>query len=128
MKVYVITKGEYSDYHICAVTTDEETAKKLADKYSDSYDDAFIEDFDTDDAEMGLTGKKLFQCKFYLDNSEISIEEVESWEGIRSEHFIVKKTYHGDSLYVKVNADTKEEALKIASDKFAKYRAEDMNL
>lgn len=29
MKVYVITKGIYSDYHICAVAMDEEKAKVL---------------------------------------------------------------------------------------------------
>lgn len=30
MKVYVITKGEYSDYMICDVTLDKEHAKKIA--------------------------------------------------------------------------------------------------
>lgn len=27
MKIYIITKGEYSDYHICKATTDYEKAK-----------------------------------------------------------------------------------------------------
>ena len=28
-KVYVITSGEYSDYHICAVTLDPKRAEKM---------------------------------------------------------------------------------------------------
>lgn len=130
MKVYVITKGEYSDYHICAVTTDEETAEKLAEKYSDSYDEALIEEFDTDHAEMSLTKKKIFYCAFDpndSNNSEITISDTGSWEGITSDFFIVRE-YRNNVLCVNVNADTEEEALKIASDKFAKYRAEKMNL
>ena len=31
-KAYVITKGYYSDYRICAVTLDEEIAKKVKNK------------------------------------------------------------------------------------------------
>lgn len=30
MKVYVITKGIYSDYHICGVALDKERANRLA--------------------------------------------------------------------------------------------------
>lgn len=129
MKVYVVTKGEYSDYHICAVTTDEETAKKLAEKYADSYDDTWVEEYDTDHAEMALAKKKIFFCSFDPDDSTIEVDDRGdrgSWEGIKPSHFIVSG--NRKYLYVYVNADTEEEALKIASDKFAKYRAEKMNL
>lgn len=49
MKVYVITQGAYSDYHICAVTDDLERAKKLQLIFSDSYYEAVIEEYEMDD-------------------------------------------------------------------------------
>ena len=48
MKAYVITKGEYSDYKIYAVTLDKEQAELLKAEYSDKWDEAFIEEYDTD--------------------------------------------------------------------------------
>ena len=49
MKVYVITQGCYSDYHICAVATDEEKAKLLKKYYSCRDDIAEIEEYDTEE-------------------------------------------------------------------------------
>ena len=47
--IYVITKGSYSDYHICAATTDEKRAERLRDLfYNDGSmypDDVYIEEF-----------------------------------------------------------------------------------
>lgn len=48
-KVYVITQGSYSDYHICAVTLDKERAKKLSKFYANSVGEARIEEFDLGD-------------------------------------------------------------------------------
>lgn len=62
MKIYVITEGDYSDYHICAVFTD----KKKAELYcaineekdfvnNNCYvfgDEYMIEEFDTDDVNI----------------------------------------------------------------------------
>ena len=46
-KVYVVTKGEYSDYHICRVFLDKEEAERYKESISDeSYDgEADIEEF-----------------------------------------------------------------------------------
>lgn len=43
MKIYIITKGEYSDYHICKATTDYEKAKRYKEAYSTNWGDARIE-------------------------------------------------------------------------------------
>ena len=48
MKVYAITKGSYSDYHIETIVTDPELARKLAIEFSDKYDTANVEEYDTD--------------------------------------------------------------------------------
>ncbi|MBR0417913.1 MAG: hypothetical protein IJI66_01945 [Erysipelotrichaceae bacterium] len=35
MKAYIITNGEYSDYHICGVTLDKEKAEMMKRFYSE---------------------------------------------------------------------------------------------
>lgn len=50
MKVYVITAGDYSDYHIEAIFTDLEQATAFKDVFnkSHSYDSAKVEVYETD--------------------------------------------------------------------------------
>ena len=53
MKIYIITKGCYSDYHICNVTADYEKAKRYKEAYSDNWGEACIEVYE--DGENGKT-------------------------------------------------------------------------
>jgi hypothetical protein len=50
MKVYVITAGKYSDYHICAVASNSERAELLRKYYCCGGEEANVEIYDTDDA------------------------------------------------------------------------------
>ena len=48
-KVYVITAGSYSDYHICAVSLDPQKAEVLAKFYTEhGYDQAGVEEYEAD--------------------------------------------------------------------------------
>ena len=38
MKLYAVTKGDYSDYHIITLTASEDAAKKIAKRFSGTYD------------------------------------------------------------------------------------------
>lgn len=51
MKVYVVTSGEYSDYHIDAVCIDKATAETIAHSIEENgYDySPYVEEYDTDD-------------------------------------------------------------------------------
>ena len=51
MKVYVVTSGQYSDYHIDAVCIDKDIADTIAHSIEENgYDvDAYVEEYDTDD-------------------------------------------------------------------------------
>lgn len=124
MKVYAITKGDYSDYHICAVTIDKKKAKLLKDKFSKSWGSANIEEFDTDDEEEVLKFEKVFSC-YCEENNEIKISEA-CIDYFRPSDLIITKTKFG--LHTYVLANNEEDALKIASDKFSKYKAERMCL
>lgn len=126
MKIYVITKGYYSDYHICAVTIDKNKAELLKEKFSDEYwGDAVIEEFDTDEEEEVLKFEKVFDCLYCEENNEIEISE-ESIDYFRPSNLIITKNNLG--LHTYVLANNEEDALKIASDKFSKYRSEKMGL
>lgn len=46
MKVYVVTKGEYDDYHIITATTDKDLANKIAEKFNSEYNETRIEEFE----------------------------------------------------------------------------------
>lgn len=126
MKVYVITKGEYSEYHICAVSTDKEKANMLRDKYSNGDNCAYIEVFDTEKEEMVLKYEHIYMCKYHNKNHEIDVNLRLTFDYVYPQDFNVKKAKYG--LYTYVLANTLEDAIKIASDKFAKYRAENMGL
>lgn len=122
MKIYVITKGEYSDYHICAVTDDKEKAEILANRFSDHWDEAGIEEYDTDDCEIIIKQKNIYECGKDKETNKISISKVNY---INDEN-VVKE--YSKYFLVYVRADNEEQALKIASDQFAKYRAEKLDL
>ena len=49
MKIYIVTKGSYSDYHICGVAVDLKEAERLQNINTDEWDMARIETYDTED-------------------------------------------------------------------------------
>jgi len=55
-RIYVITQGAYSDYHICAATTDFERAEKLRQYFeATGWESANIEEFPDGDIEKENT-------------------------------------------------------------------------
>lgn len=52
MKVYIVTQGSYSDYHIEAVFTDEKQAKYYCATHSYDYGECEIEEYDTDERQF----------------------------------------------------------------------------
>lgn len=55
MTIYAITKGDYSDYHICALTVNKEKAEQLKKLYTTKWGEAFIEIFeDGEGSELNL--------------------------------------------------------------------------
>lgn len=75
MKVYIVTQGSYSDYHIEAVFTDEEQAKFYCATHSDDCDDCEIEEYDTDtvhfdtEKEIKELWRGWFDCYGYYEES-----------------------------------------------------------
>jgi hypothetical protein len=120
MKVYVITKGNYSDYHICAVTLDEQEAERLRKVYNDSYDEAVVEEYDTDgeEAKRGLDGRVPYNVYFGKGYTSVSMSYTTPEE--------FKPSIYLGPYYDTVDlfATDSEAAVKIAAEKRAQARAE----
>ncbi len=116
MRIYAITKGRYSDYHICALTADKEKAKRLKKIYSDTYDEACIEVFeDGDGSELRL----LWRCD-ENGNNPLLIEYPEKEE--------VAVDKYGRIYAVYLYAKDKAHAEKKAHDMIAEYKAKRANI
>lgn len=112
MKIYAITKGKYSDYHICALTIDKDKAEKIKRKYSDMYEDTQIEEFeDGEGMDDNLYWEYLCSKNdCYISNPEYGDEE---------EVCEYKGEIWGACLYAK----DAEHARKKAQDMIAEYKA-----
>lgn len=131
MNVFVITKGSYSDYHICAVTTDPERAKRLAEIYSDRMDDACVETYDTEETPHLDPNDHL---PFVVNFSQTGEVLKSSGRAAIEYPFTPGVSAGKDSLdrlaYVRVAlyAPDWTTALKIAQDKRAQFLAEQAGL
>lgn len=125
MTVYVITKGNYSDYHICGVALDKEKAEFLEKVYSDSCESAFIEEYDTEHTMPKYV--PAFTCHRDYETGNIShIDEFNSCSEYGTKDFMIdfeitNSGYPDCDYKITVKASTKEAAIKIASEKLAEY-------
>ena len=129
MEIYVITAGEYSDYHVCAATTDKGKAEKLKTFFSRGWDDAQIETYQ-DGAFDDLTerGYTLYEV---LMNETGVVQRInvnkDSTFGIGCVYDWSKDS--AEFAYrVSCFAKDPNHAEKIAHDKLAQYKAEQAGL
>lgn len=127
MKVYVITKGAYSCYHICAVATDKKKAEILRKAFSNSSDKATIETYETDQFMTEIeSGLKLYSCSMRKDNDTFISTYNLDLEYVCPKDFKVreyKKGFMAPGYEVYVWAKDEDYARKIAADKIAEYKA-----
>ena len=127
MKIYVITEGCYSDYHIVGVATDREMAEKIRQRNNEDsiYDDATrIEEYDTEVWEEMIRDDRYIFKVWETPFGEL-VAYRENWD-IEEKYSIRNKVdcNNNDKLSVYVLAKSVQHARKIGSDMFAKYKAE----
>lgn len=123
MIVYVITKGEYSDYGIEAVALEKEKAEELRERYSNQWDEAMIETYDTDDyyVEMGRFYEVKVGKRSAIHVRETGVTNIED----RNKVSFGRNWFTNVEEYsVIVKAKDEEHAKKIGADLVAKYKAE----
>ena len=121
MKIYVVTKGCYSDYHIITATTDEKLAYEIRDKFNgDSWNEAYVETYE--DAELFM--KPCYFIRFDKDGNVIELKEMGSEYYYDQGYGIDVK----ENFYVSVVADNKKAAIKIGAERRAMYLAQENGL
>ena len=135
-KVYIVTSGEYSDYHIDAVFTTREKAEQFCavhntcERYSNFYN---IEEYDVDESDCT---KAEVVYAFHVDPSlKPSVEEVYVIDARNIEKFEEKvkiwqrsgdllQDYYALGRYVFLKEHNPEKAIRIVLDRIAKAKAE----
>ncbi len=113
MKIYVLTRGEYSDYHILTATTDFAQAEAIAKKFS-----AEIEEYEN--AEIMLRPLWFIRFEKNGDVCECRLDDSGYWydeEGLCG--FDMRGRVH-----VHIVADSAEQAIKAGAERRAKFLAE----
>lgn len=122
-KVYIVTYGDYSDYHICAASLDKKRAELLAEKYTDGYDEATVEEYELDEFfEEAKHGYSWYWCWCKIENGmfgQVKVRQLDSY-GTGMVGKVVKSLRY-EQLFVDVLAENDEHAQKIAAEKFATY-------
>lgn len=122
MKIYVITNGIYSDYHICGVATDYDTAEKIRKHTSDRYDESRIEEYETDTWSDIVRIGGIYHVNKYGEYLQACRENYDVEATYNKRNVVME--YGDDSKGVNVIAKDEDHAKKIAADLFAKYEAE----
>ena len=121
MKIYVVTQGDYSDYHIIAATHDENLAKQIAEKFSRShYSEAEVEEYE--DAAMML--KPCWFIQFQKNGAVLRISDASDSD--YAYHGVGKcRSDNAGRVHLYVVADDPNSAIKIAAEKRAEFLAKE---
>jgi hypothetical protein len=121
-KIYVITAGSYSDYHIVTVFS----KKELADKFS-NLTDCKVEEYEIDKMEPQIKkGLVPWEVGIQIDGETIyNYRITKNLEYFKPDVVFHKLSFYSEKggLIVSCYASTAEHAVKIASEKRAEYIA-----
>lgn len=130
MKLYAVTKGEYSGYHIIALTADKDVAEKLAKKYSNRTNlycftgEARVEEYEDG---VVLVDRDCYFVRVVGGNvtEVVAPNTEEAWFDEEEELYneSVGEASMNDSYYTYVLARNPNEAAKIGKDRVMQYIA-----
>lgn len=136
-KVYIVTEGEYSDYHIEAVFSTRENAEKFIAARDTAYylGDYEIEELDLDETQVETEDKivYVYAVFHYGRHNNICVENrfwiFKSKLGEFKRKWEKDKTWHGGwEQIVVLDEPNEEKARKIYADRIAKKKAEEGGL
>lgn len=121
MKFYVVTKGEYSDYRIVAVTMNREKAELIAKYTTAKWEESVIEEYE----ESAITEYDKFYRVTLDKDGGARIEDI-SCDPLGIEFALEQRVFYElyDIYTVYVVCKNEDAALKIASERLTLYRAQ----
>ena len=127
MKVYVVTEGDYSDYHIVGVTTEREMAEAYCEVSTDRWYKPRVETYDTEDFADVRTVKPYRATMEEDGTTTVEEEDRSSYEGAVEHRVYHLRRWGGKPTYyeVLVLAEDEQHALKIAADYIAEAKWEE---
>lgn len=117
-KVYIVTSGNYSEYHIEAVFTTKELAEDYVIHNGVDYD---IEEYDVD--EPFERGDVLWKVRLNIDTHEERGCGVTDKDKFKDLILYDDSTCSGDCLTFWIVADTSERAIKVANERLNQVKA-----
>lgn len=124
MKVYVVTAGEYSDYHIIGVRLTKEEAQKLCDMFNNPYHTApTVEEYDTDAFAKLFAGMKQYYA-YFNDSCELIRLEYDPEPEEYFNETVIEPISNTIKYTVELYAIDEEHAKKTAKDRLMQYLAE----
>ena len=115
MKLYAVTEGAYSDYHIVTLQADEAKAYKIAAVLSGNGDVYDVEEFESDDWEEDPRPV----WSVYIEKGQVILNSVSKTESTVE----WSKTWPFGRTVTYVKAKTAEQAVKILQDRLAEEKA-----
>ena len=112
-KVFVITSGSYSDYHIDRVFS----TRKQANDYLDTKDDNYqLEVYDLDEAYESKA--ELYCITFRFDRKKVEGVRICCVDG-KKDLIHARRNYYGESMLdIFIESDSRKRALKVASERY----------
>lgn len=119
-KIYVITEGIYSNYHICAVCSTREKAERAQELYHGSN----VEEWDLDAIDDIPHGMARWEVRMKVDGDVLDAEKATYWGGdlkeqwyfYNSDGYGTEATRENAALFTSMFARDKEHAVKIANE------------
>lgn len=129
-KIYVLSKGEYSDRHVIGATTDKALAERMREMYSTDYDYATIDEFEDGVMEDWYTPHQYWRVGIGADGEIAVISRhwsvddfarplVDRW----SDYTFIFPGMDIKYIVDGITADDEDHAKKIAFDTIARYKA-----
>lgn len=130
--VLVITGGSYSDYHIECVSFDMETAERVSKLVYDSNDiEVFVPVEWAEGSEVNFDNETYLHVEWDPEKNEITSTKIEMWQSHTHVNFYGKFSF-SVSIRSRVARDALEHGKdsdllkKVAQDRYAQFKAEDM--
>jgi hypothetical protein len=131
MTVYVVTAGEYSDYHIAGIFMDKNKAEIFCAIHNDkenSYEEYIIEEYENDDdMEVDETLKVTYKYEFYANKKgSINVYGGSGLHSLKKKNEVIPPHKYFQDYHIIVyldEPDARDRALKIAQDMWAEYKA-----